>query len=64
MQALFLAPFFVWLEVLFAFGYRPELKARLDSKVAKEIEKFRAEKEAKGANGSVNANGGLNGSAN
>ena len=29
-QAIFLAPFFVWLEVLFAFGYRPDLKARID----------------------------------
>lgn len=62
-QALFLAPFFVWLEVLFAFGYRPELKARIDSNVAKEIEKFKAEKAAKGANGSMKANGGVNGSA-
>jgi 2-hydroxy fatty acid dioxygenase len=53
-QALFLAPFFVWLEVLFFFGYRPDLKARLDSSVEKEIAKFKAEKGAKGANGSVN----------
>lgn len=63
-QAIFLAPFFVWLEILFAFGYRPDLKARLDSSVAKEIEKFRAEKGGKSANGSAKANGGLNGSAN
>lgn len=41
-QALFLAPFFVWMEVLFWFGYRPELKARLDRAVDKEIEKYRA----------------------
>lgn len=61
MQALFLAPFFVWLEILFAFGYRPELKARLDSSVAKEIEKFKAEKKAKDANGSADVNGGING---
>lgn len=47
-QAIFLAPFFVWLEILFFFGYRPELKARLDSKVRVEVEKFKAEK-AKGA---------------
>lgn len=46
-QAFFLAPFFVWLEVLFAFGYRPELKARLDQKVEVEIAKYQAEKEGK-----------------
>lgn len=43
-QALFLAPFFVWMEVLFWFGYRPELKARLDRAVEREIEKYRANK--------------------
>lgn len=41
-QALFLAPFFVWMEVLFWCGYRPELKARLDRAVEREIEKWRA----------------------
>lgn len=56
-QALFLAPFFVWLEVLFAFGYRPELKSRLDIAVQKELAKFRAEKEAKKLNGHVKAGG-------
>ncbi|KAK2758711.1 hypothetical protein FQN54_003401 [Arachnomyces sp. PD_36] len=40
-QALFLAPFFVWLEVLFFFGYRPELKARLDKAVEEEIAKLK-----------------------
>lgn len=55
-QAIFLAPFFVWLEILFAFGYRPELKARLDQSVEKEIARYKAEKESKkvAANGSVN----------
>ncbi len=43
-QALFLAPFFVWMEVLFYFGYRPELRARLESAVGKEIAKFRQSK--------------------
>lgn len=43
-QALFLAPFFVWLEILFFFGYRPELKARLDTAVQKEIATFKASK--------------------
>ncbi|KAA8906400.1 hypothetical protein FN846DRAFT_948744 [Sphaerosporella brunnea] len=32
-QALFLAPLFVWLEVLFMLGYRPELKSRMEAKV-------------------------------
>lgn len=59
-QAIFLAPFFVWMEILFAFGYRPELKARLDQSIEKELRKLRAEKEAK----TVTANGDANGSAN
>ncbi|KAJ4130743.1 hypothetical protein NW768_006281 [Fusarium equiseti] len=41
-QAVFLAPMFVWLEILFKFGYRPELRARVSKKVQIEIEKFRA----------------------
>ena len=44
-QALFLAPFFVWMEILFALGYRPELKARVEEAVEKEIERFRKSKE-------------------
>ena len=56
-QAIFLAPLFVWLEVLFAFGYRPELKARLDKAVEGEITKYRSEKAAKKLNGSTRANG-------
>jgi uncharacterized membrane protein YGL010W len=47
-QAIFLAPFFVWLEILFAFGYRPELKSRLDNAIEKELKKWRSEKAAKG----------------
>lgn len=62
-QALFLAPFFVWLEILFAFGYRPELKSRLDQSVQKEITRFRAEKEARNANGKLKASGDANGHA-
>nr|POF26360.1 putative endoplasmic reticulum membrane protein c16e8.02 [Quercus suber] len=46
-QAIFLAPFFVWLEVLFMLGYRPELKSRLDRAVQKEISRFRAGKVSK-----------------
>lgn len=44
-QAVFLAPLFVWLELLFMLGYRPELQARVEAAVLKEIAKFRAEKE-------------------
>lgn len=51
-QALFLAPFFVWFEVLFALGYRPDLKRRLDTAVEEEIRKFKGKQE-KGANGSA-----------
>lgn len=43
-QALFLAPIFVWLEVLFMCGYKPELKGRVDRVIAREMSKFRAEK--------------------
>ncbi|KAJ5719909.1 hypothetical protein N7493_006787 [Penicillium malachiteum] len=44
-QALFLAPLFVWIKILFFFGYRSELKHRMDEKVAIEIQKFRKEQE-------------------
>jgi len=44
-QAFFLAPFFVWMEVLFYFGYRPGLKSRLDKAVEAEVKKFRKSKE-------------------
>ncbi|KAL2269781.1 hypothetical protein VTJ83DRAFT_1965 [Remersonia thermophila] len=44
-QAIFLAPLFVWLELLFLLGYRPELKKRVDAAVEKEIAKFRERKE-------------------
>lgn len=42
-QALFLAPMFVWLEVLFKLGYRKELQTRVEKRVRVEIAKFRAE---------------------
>ena len=48
-QAAFLAPFFVWMEILFTLGYRPELKARVDSAVEKEIEKYRKSKQRNSA---------------
>jgi len=51
-QAFFLAPFFVWFEILFFFGYRPELKARLDKGVEAEIKAFKESQNAKTTNGS------------
>jgi len=45
--ALVLAPFFVWMEILFFLGYRPQLKERVDKMVEKEIAKVKAEKAAK-----------------
>jgi uncharacterized membrane protein YGL010W len=51
-QAVFLAPFFVWFEILFALGYRPDLKRRVDQAVEQEIVKTRKSK-GKGQNGSA-----------
>lgn len=63
-QAFFLAPLFVWLELLFACGYRPELQSRVNKLVEQDVKKFRAEKEQKrlcggstDGNGSVKVNG-------
>jgi uncharacterized membrane protein YGL010W len=55
-QALVLAPFFVFMELLFKFGYRPELQKRVNEAADKEIKKFRAEKAAAAAakNGKAN----------
>lgn len=47
MQALLLAPLFVWLELLFFFGYRRELQARVEKQVEKNIAQFKAEKASK-----------------
>ncbi|OAA45559.1 hypothetical protein NOR_03348 [Metarhizium rileyi] len=41
LQAVFLAPLFVWLELLFKLGYRPELQARVEKRVQQEIVKFK-----------------------
>lgn len=46
-QAFFLAPLFVWLEILFALGYRPELQSRIDKLVEQDVAKFRASKNEK-----------------
>ena len=51
-QAIFLAPFFVWFEILFKLGYRPELKRRIDQAVEQEIQKFKKGKD-KAQNGSA-----------
>ena len=40
-QALFLAPFFVWMELLFSFGYRPELQSRVEAAVQRDLEQYR-----------------------
>lgn len=53
-QAIFLAPFFVWLEILFAFGYRPELKSRLDHAIEKELKNLKSKKAAKGQGSKTN----------
>ena len=47
-QAIFLAPLFVWLEMLFQLGYREELKTRLDKWAVEDIAKFRLEKRERG----------------
>jgi uncharacterized membrane protein YGL010W len=37
---------FVWMEVLFAAGYRPKLRRRLDERASAAIAKWKAEKAA------------------
>ena len=51
-QAIFLAPFFVWFEILFSLGYRPELKRRVDQAVDQEIRKAK-KNEGRDQNGSA-----------
>lgn len=45
-QAIFMAPLFVWLEMLFTFGYRQELRGRVERDVQKEMAKFRSSQQA------------------
>jgi uncharacterized membrane protein YGL010W len=52
-QAFFLAPFFVWFEILFSLGYRPELQRRVNKAVEEQLQKFKEEKR-KGTNGTPN----------
>lgn len=40
-QAVFLAPMFVWLEMLFKLGYRRELQGRVEKAVLAELAKFK-----------------------
>ncbi|KAI9837602.1 MAG: hypothetical protein M1838_004791 [Thelocarpon superellum] len=47
-QAVLLAPFFVWMEMLFFLGYRPELKHRLDGAIGAEVQKFQESKKVNG----------------
>jgi uncharacterized membrane protein YGL010W len=42
-QSLVLAPLFVWMEIMFACGYRPGLQADLKRRVAKRVEAMDAE---------------------
>jgi uncharacterized membrane protein YGL010W len=46
-QAFLLAPLFVWMEILFFLGYRPELRARYHQSVEKEIAAFRKSQDDK-----------------
>ena len=57
-QAFVLAPFFVWMEILFYLGYRPELKSRLDQAVQREVERYR---KSKGQSNGNFVNGNTNG---
>ncbi|SZF04875.1 unnamed protein product [Blumeria hordei] len=41
-QALVLAPFFVFMEILFTLGYRPELQKRVKAAVQKELQKLKS----------------------
>ena len=40
-QAIFIAPFFVWLECLFFFGYNKDLKLKVTSEAKQDIDAFR-----------------------
>lgn len=45
LQAFSLAPLFVWYELLFLLGYRPQLYKQLQARVEKEIAAFKAQRE-------------------
>ncbi|KAJ3300610.1 hypothetical protein HK104_009267 [Borealophlyctis nickersoniae] len=46
LQAVVLAPFFVWCEVLFSLGYRPNLQKRLHSQIVRAIQEWKSGKGA------------------
>ncbi|KAI8804511.1 hypothetical protein BJ742DRAFT_760322 [Cladochytrium replicatum] len=46
-QSLVLAPFFVWVHILFQFGFRPDLRAKLQKQVDSSIKAWKAEKARK-----------------
>eukprot|EP00775_Hariotina_reticulata_P006457 gene6457-6686_t len=46
-QAVTLAPLFVWFELLFLLGYRPQLLAQLQQRVNASIAAFKADKQNK-----------------
>lgn len=41
LQAVTLAPLFVWFELLFLLGYRPQLYAQLQQRVKADIAKYK-----------------------
>jgi uncharacterized membrane protein YGL010W len=45
LQAFSLAPLFVWYELLFLLGYRPQLYKQLQARVEREIAAFKAQRE-------------------
>lgn len=47
LAALVSAPYFVWFEILFKLGYRPQLYKEMQIEVNKDIAEFRARKEGK-----------------
>jgi len=59
-QAIFLAPLFVWMEILFACGYRPELHSRVESAVQTEVAKYQR---SKSQENTISMNGKANGKA-
>ncbi|KAJ1569849.1 hypothetical protein HK096_000285, partial [Nowakowskiella sp. JEL0078] len=45
--ALVLAPLFVWIEILFNFGYRPKLEKKLRNSIGKSIKNYKLKKAGK-----------------
>jgi len=44
LPALLLEPFFIWFEILFLFGFKPELAKKLNQKAEKAIFEWKNEK--------------------